>query len=74
MNVNIDHMFFELNCCYYLYVLIKDKVNSYSKSYLANELAKKLKDQYQFISKTFSIFKNFRNKPMIKVCSLIAMT
>lgn len=41
-NASIDYTFFKLNYEYHSYVSLKNKINLYSKSYLANQLAKKL--------------------------------
>lgn len=37
-------MFFNLNCNYYFHIFFEDKVNFYLKFYLANKLAKKLRN------------------------------
>ena len=39
-----NHTFFELNCNYHLQIFFKNNVDLYSRSRLANELAKKLKE------------------------------
>lgn len=44
ININISSMIFELNYDYYPYVLFEDEVYAYSKSCLAKDLAKELKD------------------------------
>ena len=43
-NASINHTIFELNCILNPQVLFEGKVNSYSRSHLANKLADKFKE------------------------------
>lgn len=71
--INIGHPSFELNCGYHPYISIKDEVNHQSNSCLANKLATKLKNLLMIASKTYFMFKNFKNNLTSKKLSLGAM-
>ena len=43
-STSTGHTFFELNCRFYLCIFFKKDINSRSKSHLAKELARELKD------------------------------
>ena len=43
-NASISHILFKLNCGYHPCILFEDNANSRSKSCLAEELAKELRD------------------------------
>lgn len=43
-NINTDHISFNLNCSYHPYISFKDTIYFYLNFYLANKLAKELRD------------------------------
>ena len=43
-NASIGRIPFELNCGYYSYISFKDDANPHSRSYLAEDLAKELRN------------------------------
>ena len=72
-NTSTRYVLFELNCKYHLCVSCKKDVNSRSRSEVANEMTKKLRNFMTVYKKTYNMPKNCKNETTIKKLSLKAM-